>query len=72
MYLPVEFLIGDGAAKILDFMWFLIDRGVDATSLPAKISLLPPPEEITFNNANNLNKLRELLRNYLVASKPCN
>lgn len=45
--LPVEPFMGDGAAKMFDFMWFLMERGVDAesTTLPAKMSLLPPPKE---------------------------
>jgi hypothetical protein len=48
--IPVEPpLIGEGAAKMFDLMWFLIDRGV-AASLPAKMSLLPPPEEWSSRN----------------------
>lgn len=35
---------GDGAAKMFDLMWFLIERGVIAESLFEKMSLLPPPK----------------------------
>lgn len=45
----VEPLIGDGAAKMFDFMWFLIDLGVAASLVVWKMSLLPPPKQ----KANN-------------------
>lgn len=41
----VEPLIGDGAAKMFDFMWFLMDLGVAASLVDWKMSLLPPPKQ---------------------------
>lgn len=41
--LPVEFFAGEASEKMLDLMWFLMERGVVSGSLPANMSLEPPP-----------------------------